>query len=163
MPFGLVNAPATYQRLMQECLGDLHLKICFVYLDDLIIFSDTFEEHLNRLNLVLQRIRECGLKLSPKKCSFFMPKVKYVGHIVSQKGIEPDPSKINKIKNWPTPTNPEEVRQFLGFAGYYRRFVRNFSRIAKPLSELMPPPVKKGKRTQQTSTTKSCDLVFQKR
>lgn len=96
LPFGLVNSPATYQRLMEEVLGDLHLDICFIYLDDLIIFSKTYEEHLDRIQRVLQRLRESGLKLSTKKCTFFQEKVKYIGHIVSKDGIEPDPAKIEK-------------------------------------------------------------------
>ena len=98
LPFGLSNAPATYQRLMEECLGDLHLKTCLihVYLDDLIIFSNTFDEHLQRLKLVLQRLRECGLKLAPKKCKFFYRKVAYVGHVVSAHGVETDPSKTDR-------------------------------------------------------------------
>ena len=146
MPFGLSNAPATYQRLMELCLDGLHLSICFIYLDDVIIFSNSFEEHLDRLQKVLERIRQSGLKLSPKKCFFFQEKVKYVGHVVSQVGIEADPDKIEKVRSWPTPTTSgEQVRQFLGFAGYYRKFVKNFSKIAKPLLELMPAPKKSSK------------------
>ena len=98
MPFGLANSPATYQRLMETILMDLNLKICFVYLDDVIIFSDTFQEHLDRIDKVFKRFREAGLKLAPKKCSFFMRRVKYVGHIVSEHGIEPDPDKIEKVR-----------------------------------------------------------------
>ena len=112
LPFGLSNAPATYQHLMVECLGDLHLKIFLIRLDDFIIFSNGYEEHLHRLKLVFQRLQECGLKLAPKKCKFFYRRVAYIGHIVSEKGIEADPSKIENIKNWPTPTTPEQVRQF---------------------------------------------------
>ena len=147
MPFGLSNSPATYQRLMEECLGDLHLNICFIFFDDLIIFSRTYEEHMERLQLVFDRLRATGLKLSPKKCNFLMERVKYVGHIVSKRGIETDPDKTERIQNWPTPKTPEEVRQFLGFCGYYRCFIQNFSQIAKPLSILMPIPKdkKKGK------------------
>ena len=96
LPFGLSNAPATYQRLMEECLGDLHLKTCLIYLDDLIIFSNTFDEHLQRLKLVLQRLRECGQQLAPKKCKFFYRKVAYVGHVVSEHGVETDPSKTDR-------------------------------------------------------------------
>lgn len=156
MAMGLANAPATYQRLMEDCLGDLHLNICLVFLDDIIIFSDTFEEHLERIDRVLIRLQECGLKLNPKKCSFCQEKVKYVGHVVSARGIEADPEKCEKVRNWPQPRTPEEVRQFLGFAGYYRRFVKGFSKIAKPLTELMPTPVKgkpkkKGKKVEKTS------------
>ena len=137
MSFGLANAPATYQRLQEQCLGDLHLKNCFIYLDDLMIFSSSFQEHLNRQQQVFQRIRDYGLKLSPKKCSFFMKKVKYVGHIVSKDGVEPDPDKLSKVKNWRTPTNSEQLRQFLAFVGYYRKFMHNFAKIARPLINIM--------------------------
>ena len=145
MAMGLANAPATYQRLMENVLGDLHLAICMVFLDDIIIFGNTFEEHLDRLERVLLRLGENGLKLNPKKCNFFQERVKYVGHIVSQKGIETDPEKTEKVRNWPRPQTPEEVRRFLGFCGYYRRFVKDFSKIAKPLNELMPTTAKKKK------------------
>ena len=131
LPFGLSNAPATYQRLMEQCLGDLNMKICAIYLDDLIIFSSTLEEHLERLDIVLRRLKECNLKLNVKKCKFLQTKVKYVGHIVSENGVEADPEKIEKIRNWPTPKNAEEVRQFTSFAGYYRRFVKDFSKNSK--------------------------------
>lgn len=140
MPFGLANSPATYQRLMEEMLGDLHLEICFIYLDDLIIFAKSYEEHLERLEMIFQRLRESGIKLSPKKCQLFRTKVKYVGHIVSERGIEPDPDKVEKIKNWPRPSTPEDVRKFLGFAGYYRKFIKDFSKIARPLTDVMPAP-----------------------
>ena len=142
LPFGLNNSPATYQRLMEDVLGDYHLIIWLIYLDDVIIFARTYEEHLERLQMVLQRIREAGLKLSAKKCKFFKERVVYVGHLVSKDGIEADPAKIEVIKTWPLPTSPE-VRRFLGFAGYYRKFVKDFACIAQPLNELMPTPVKK--------------------
>lgn len=138
LPFGLSNSPATYQRLMESCLGDLHLNICFIFLDDLIIFSKSYDEHMHRLQLVFDKLRESGLKLSPKKCNLFMKKVKYVGHIVSEAGIETDPDKVQKVIDWPTPTTPEEIRKFVGFIGYYRRFIPNFSKISKPLTEMMP-------------------------
>jgi transposase InsO family protein len=147
LPFGLANSPATYQRLMEESLGDLNLRICFIYLDDVIIFSQTYEEHLDHLQQVFDRLRQTGFKLSPKKCAFFKRRVRYVGHIVSEDGIEPDPEKVEKVKTWPRPTNAEEVRRFLGFVGYYRRFVLNFSKVARPLSDIMPS-------TKKTSKTK---------
>ena len=149
MPFGLTNAPATYQRVMEACLGDLHLNICHIYLDDLIVYGRTFEEHLDRLQRVFQKLREAGLKLTPKKCHLFKGKVKYVGHIVSAEGIEPDPEKIQKAMDWPTPTSKEEVRQFLGFIGYYRKFVKDFSKTAKPLTNLLPPTRRKGTRKKK--------------
>ena len=146
MPFGLSNSPATYQRLMEECLGELNMTICVVYLDDLIIFSDTFEEHLYRLDLVFTRLKECNLKLSPEKCFFIQDKVPFLGHIVSKDGIETDPAKIDRIKNWPTPTNYDELRSFLAFCGYYRRFIKDFSKITLPLAEMQPPTVSKTKK-----------------
>ena len=147
LPFGLINSPATYQRLMEEVLGDSHL-------DDLIIFSKPYEEHLDRIKRVLHRLRESGLKLSPKKCTFFQEKVKYIEHIVSTYGIEPDPAKIEKVSNWLRSTTPEEVRQFLGFIGHYRKFVKDFSKIARPLTDLMPVPKKKKRcRAKSPATT----------
>nr|KAG5687934.1 hypothetical protein BaRGS_021642 [Batillaria attramentaria] len=143
LPFGLTNSPATYQRLMEDVLGDMHMKICLIYLDDLIIFSRTYEEHVNRLRKVFQRLLEAGLKLAPKKCHLFKERVVYVGHQVSADGIAPDPDKTQTIRDWPRPTNPEEVRRFLGFSGYYRKFVQNYSRISAPLTALMPVPTKK--------------------
>ena len=145
MPFGLTNAPSTFQRLMERCLQDLHLKECLIYLDDIVIFSSTLEEHLERLEHVFARLRECGLKLKPSKCSFFQREIKYLGHVVSSSGIHADPDKVEAIKSWPVPTNVDELRKFLGFAGYYRRFVRSFAQIARPLNTLLPAThVKKG-------------------
>ena len=155
MPMGLANAPATYQRVMEECLGDLHLRICFIYLDDIIIFAKSFEEHLERLQMVFEKLREAGIKLSPKKCSLFMKRVRYVGHIVSESGIEPDGEKIAKVLDWPTPTSREQVRQFLGFIGYYRKFIRDFAKIARPLSDLLPSTVKKTRGKSKSSNTSS--------
>ena len=146
MPFGLTNSPATYQRLMEECLADYNLKICCIFIDDIIIFGKTYEEHLENLRLVFQRIREANLKLSPNKCDFFKRKVKYVGHIVSEAGIEIDPDKTERVVNWPKPTSPEDVRRFLGFVGYYRRFIQDFSKISRPLTDLIPTPNKKSKK-----------------
>lgn len=145
MPFGLTNAPATYQRLMQECLGNLNMSICLIYLDDLIIFSKTFEEHLERLDIILERLKECNLKLAPEKCVFFQPEVKFLGHVVTSNGISTDPDKVDKVRNWPVPSNSDELRSFLALAGYYRRFIHDFSRLTRPLSELLPPTsTKKG-------------------
>jgi hypothetical protein len=149
MPFGLSGAPpATYQRLMRDVLGDLHMRICCIFINDVIIFSLTFQEHLERLELVFNRIKEANLKLSPQKCTFFKRKVKYIGHVVSAEGVKTDPEKISKVVDWPTPTNAEEVRKFIGFAGYFRRFIQNFSQISKPLTELFPSTSKRKKQKQ---------------
>lgn len=149
LPFGLTNAPATYQRIMQEILGDYNNKICLIYLDDLIIFSKTFDEHLHNLDLILTRLHEACLKLAPEKCFFFRPRVNFLGHVVTADGIETDPEKIEKVKTWPKPENPAELRSFLAFAGYYRKFIKNFSQIARPLSEMLPPTSPKNQKRQE--------------
>jgi hypothetical protein len=112
LPFGLTNSPATYQRVMEQVLGELHMKTCLIYLDDVIIFSRTFKEHMERLNAVFRKIEASGMKLAPKKCRFLYGKVVYVGHEVSKEGIRPDPQKVDCIEKWPTPTTPEEVDAF---------------------------------------------------
>ena len=137
MPFGLTNAPATFQRLMQRTLGDLHMKECLTFVDDIIVHGRTFDEELLRLEHVLQKLREQNLKLNPKKCEFLRRRVKYCGHIVSEHGVETDPAKTQKIADWPTPKNVDDVRQFLGFSSYYRRFVQGFSKTARPLTDLL--------------------------
>ena len=109
MPFGLTNAPATFQRLMETCLGDLHLNWCIIYLNDVVIFSKSPEEHIQRLDAVLTKIKDAGLKLKPSKCEFFKCRIAYLGHIVSDKGIEMDPKKIEAILKWPVP------RQYMMF------------------------------------------------
>ena len=137
MPFGLCNAPATFQRLMERCMGELNLRDCLIYLDDIIIFSSTFEEHVERLQAVFERLQENNLKLKPSKCKLFRSKVSYLGHVVSQEGIHTDPSKIEAIKDWPVPKTTKDVRRFLGFSGYYRRFIKGFAAIARPLNDLL--------------------------
>ncbi len=149
MPQGITNAPSTFQRLMERCMRDINLKEVLVFLDDLIVFSDSLEEHEERLQHVLLRLRENGLKLSPAKCRFFQTSVRYLGHIVSRDGVETDPEKIAATKTWPIPQTLRQLRSFLGFAGYYRRFVRDYSKIVKPLNDLTGgyPPLRKGQKT----------------
>ena len=103
MPFGLCNAPATFQRLMERCMGDLNLRDCLIYLDDIIIFSSTFEEHLQRLQAVFENLEKHNLKLKPSKCEFFKERVVYLGHLVSAEGIHVDPTKTEAVINWPVP------------------------------------------------------------
>jgi transposase InsO family protein len=136
MPFGLTNSPATFQKLMHRCLGDLH-KDCLVYLDDIIIFSTDLDEHMKKLEKVFERLKEYNLKLKPSKCKFLQKSVKYLGHIVSQDGIQTDPDKLQVVKSWPVPTNVKHVQQFLGFVGFYRRFIKDFAKIAHPLTRLL--------------------------
>ncbi len=136
MPQGISNAPSTFQRLMERCMGDLNRKEVLVFIDDLIVFSRSLEEHEARLIQVLKRLREFGLKLSPEKCKFYQTSVRYLGHIVSQHGVETDPAKVEALKTWPRPNDLKELRTFLGFSGYYRRFVQDYLKIMKPLNDL---------------------------
>jgi transposase InsO family protein len=137
MPQGITNAPATFQRLMENCVGSMNLQQVLAFLDDLIVFSRSLEEHEVALRRVFQRLRKYGLKLSPGKCHFFQRSVRYLGHVISEKGVQTDPEKISVVKDWPRPANMKELKSFLGFAGYYRRFVEKFSAVAKPLNELL--------------------------
>ena len=141
MPFGLTNAPATFQRLMAVVLRGLTPMMCLVYLDDIIVFSTTFQEHVERLRLVLGRLREAGLKLKPRKCKLLCEHVRFLGHVVSVQGVSTDPEKIRAIVDWPTPTCVKDVRSFLGMAGYYRRFIRDFSTVARPMNKLLEKDV----------------------
>ena len=137
MAFGLTNAPATFQRLMERCMGELNLKECLIFLDDILIISVTFEEHIKRLNAVFSRLHEHGLKLKASKCEFFKSSVKYLGHVVSENGVETDPDKLKALSDWPVPNNVKKLRSFPGFAGYYRRFIKDYAKIAKPLNDLL--------------------------
>lgn len=130
MPQGVTNAPSTFQHLMEKCVGDLHLSEVLVFLDDIIVFSETLEAHEVRLMKVLHRLKDYGLKLSPEKCQFFMSSVKYLGHVVDAHGVHTDPQKISALKDWSRPVNREELKRFLGFARYYRRFVEGYSKNA---------------------------------
>ena len=137
MPFGLAAAPASFQQMMETIIGPLNLNECLLYLDDIVIFSRNFGDHITRLRNVFQRLSESGLKLNPDKCVFFQSSVKYLGHVVSSKGIEACPDKVKVVKEWPAPTCFKDLRKFIGFAGFYRRFVKNFAGIAQPLHELL--------------------------
>ncbi|XP_062380954.1 uncharacterized protein LOC134069109 [Sardina pilchardus] len=137
MPFGLCNAPATFQRLMQRCLGDKVHDFLLIYLDDVILFSSDFSSHLAHLEQVFARLEAHGLKLQPAKCSLFQRSVKYLGHVVGADGVSTDPEKTAAVQDWPVPTTVKEVRSFLGFVGYYRRFIPGFSKLAAPLHTLL--------------------------
>jgi len=136
MPFGLTNAPAVFMDLMNRVCRPFLDKFVIVFIDDILIYSRSKEEHSQHLRLVLETLRAEKLYAKFSKCEFWIRKVDFLGHVVSEAGIHVDPSKIKAIKNWEAPRRPTEIRQFLGLAGYYRRFIKNFSRIAKPLTIL---------------------------
>jgi hypothetical protein len=137
MPFGLKGAPSTFIRLMTNVLSGLQGIKCLVYLDDVVIFGKTLKDHNKKLRDVFGRLRKHNLKLQPDKCEFLRKEVTFLGHVVTKDGVKPDEKKIEAVKNFPVPTCIRELKSFLGLAGYYRRFLPNFSRIAKPLTELL--------------------------
>lgn len=137
MAFGLCNAPSSFQRLMQEVLGELHLKTSVVFIDDVNVFAGSFEDHCDRLEQVFQKLLDANLKLKPSKCKFFHHKLEYVGHVVSEDGIQCSQSHIDALLDYPVPTCVDELRRFLGLASFYRKFVRNFAQIAQPLYLLL--------------------------
>ena len=136
MPFGLCNAPATFERLMEFVLVHMPWETCLVYLDDIIVLGKSFDEHLDNLTQVFERLRNSNLKLSTTKCCLCQTQVTYLGYVVTRNGIEPDPKKIEAVRSWPVPLNVQELRSFLGLCSYYRRFVRDFAKMAKPLHSL---------------------------
>ncbi|UYV67845.1 hypothetical protein LAZ67_5002210, partial [Cordylochernes scorpioides] len=137
MPFGLCNAPATFERMMDGLLKGLKWTICLCYLDDIVVFSDDFEEHLRRLQLVLGCLRKAGLCLNSGKCRFGAKTITVLGHEVSGDGICLDPEKIRAVRDFPRPKSLKEVRSFLGLSSYYRRFIPKYAHIAQPLNALL--------------------------
>ncbi|XP_036149749.1 uncharacterized protein LOC118647910 [Monomorium pharaonis] len=137
MPFGLKNAPPTFQRMMNRGLKGLIGNNCLVYIDDIIVYGKTIEEHNKNLRILFERLRQVGLKLQPDKCEYLKPELEYLGHVISEQGIQPNPNRIEKVKTYPVPRNPKEIKQFLGLVGYYRKFIKDFSKIAKPLTRLL--------------------------
>ena len=133
MPYGLTNAPATFQRLMDIVLAGLKWQSCLVYIDDVVIYSPTFEQHLIDLTNVFQALREANLTLKASKCCFCRKEMKYLGHIVTQDGIKPDPTLTKAVSNFPQPKTIKDVQSFLGLSGYYRRFIKDYAKIAEPL------------------------------
>lgn len=155
MPFGLVNAPSTFQRLMEDVLRGLQWKESLLYMDDIITPGKTIDECLKRLENVFKRLRSAHLKLKPSKCNFFQKSAKCLGHVITEHGVETDPDKIKSVKEWPIPTTVKEVRSFVGLASYYRRYVQGFSDIARPLHQLC----EKGRRFAWTT---ECQEAFEK-
>lgn len=134
MPFGLKNAPSTFQRVMDNILRELIGKICLVYLDDIIIFGTSLQEHISNLELVFEKLRESNFKIQLDKSEFLRKEIEFLGHIVSTEGIKPNPNKISAVKNFPIPRTAKNLKSFLGLLGYYRKFIPNFAKLTKPLT-----------------------------
>ena len=145
------QAPAYFQRLINDVLTDIDFAMG--YLDDIIIFSETEEEHLQHLEIIFERLRKAKLKLKLQKCNFFKRHIQYLGHLISSEGIHPLPEKLESIKNMSTPSSPKQVKQFLGLVGYYRKFVPLFSDILRPLTKLT-------KKNEVFTWTPECDKCF---
>ena len=168
MPFGLCNAPATFQRLMQSAMSPLIFRILLVYLDDLLVYSETYEKHLESLELVFCQLRQLGVKLKPSKCDFLQEEIAFLGHRISGQGIRTDPGKIAAVLEFPTPKTLRNVREFVGLCSYYRRFVKDFAKKAKPLHQIIsevhqryPMDAKKGERKHLGDLwTKDCQQAF---
>ena len=138
MPFGLCNAPATFERLMEQVLSGLHWhwQMCLIYLDDIIIFGKRFLEMIKNLDMLLERFAQAGLKLNSQKCQLFKKQVDFLGRVINEQGVHSNPQNIECVKNWPLPKNITELRSFLGMCSYYRRFIANYSHVAKLLTRL---------------------------
>lgn len=145
MPFGLKNAPATFQRAMDNVLRGLQ-DICMVYLDDVIIFSTSLQEHVQSLRKVFERLRTTNFKIQLDKSEFLKPEVKYLGHIITEKGISPNPDKIKAVLEYPIPKTAKQIKGFLGLTGYYRKFIKNYAKLTKPLTTCL----KKGNEVKHT-------------
>ena len=139
IPFGLMNAPPSFQHFMERCLGDMHDVICIPYLYDVLVYSDTFEDHLQHLKKILQCLCQNGIKLKASKCNLFQWKIQYLGRTVSGEGFQIDPADTTAVKSLKEKTQSTvgEVCKLLGFLGYFRSFIRDFARIAKPLYQLL--------------------------
>ena len=139
MPFGLTNAGTSFCRLMEMCIGDQQYITLLFYLDDICIFAETADQMLDCIELVFSHLKEFNLIIKPKKSYFFQTSVTFLRHILSANGVSPNPEKVSKVKDWPTPTTPKEVHSFIGLASYYRRFIPNFAKWAGPLHALIIP------------------------
>ena len=155
MPFGLVNAPSTFQRLMETVMADLMPEKCLTYIDDVLVIGESFEEHLANLEAVLTRLREANLKLKPSKCKLMRDKVTYLGYCVSAEGISADPGKLDAVKKFPIPTDVKQVRSFVGLTSYYRRFIKSYAKVAKPLHNLT-------RKNTKFCWSKECQEAFEK-
>lgn len=152
MPFGLKNAPSTFQRVMDNVLQGLQGNICLVYMDDIIIFSTSLQEHLTNLRSVFERLREANFKIQLDKSEFLHKQVSFLGHIITSEGVKPNPDKIQAVKNFPIPKTQKEIKTFLGLLGYYRKFIHNFANLTKPLTSCL----KKGNKVELNANYIKC-------
>ena len=159
VPFGLMNAPANFQRFMENCLGELRDDICIPYLDDVIVFSQSFEEHIEHLRKVLQRLKNHGVKLKAEKCRLFKPEVSFLGRIISRDGYRMDPKATNAVTalKGVKPKTVGEVRRIMGLLGVYRRHIPNFAQTAKPIYDLLTrsSPIQEGRTVTSCNISKS--------
>lgn len=137
LPYGLKNGPSTFQRVMDNILKEYLHKSCFVYMDDVIVFSKSLQEHLSHLKQIFSKFRQFNLKVQLEKCEFLRKDVAFLGHVITPSGIKPNPEKIMAIQNYALPTTTKQIKQFLGLVGYYRRFIQNFARIVQPLTKCL--------------------------
>ena len=154
MAQGLTGSSHTFQRVMNSVLRGLTWKILICYLDDIIVWSDTFENHIKNLEQVFDRLRKANLKLKLRKCKFAMEQVKYLGHIVSSEGVATDPNKIKSVSTFPRPKNVSDVRSFVGLCNYYRKFIEGYAKVVSPLTELT-------KKNAKFKWTEECEEAFQ--
>ena len=155
MPFGLNSAASTFQRTMEMALQGLQWLTCLIYIDDIIVFGKDFDEHIARVEQVLERLRLAGLKLKPTKCEMLQTEVSFLGHVVSGVGVKPSPTNVSKILGWPKPKNAKQVKQFVAMGSYYRRYIKDFAAMVRPMVDL----TKKGKKFVWSE---SCDQAFEK-
>jgi len=142
MPFGLTNAPSTFMRTMNNCFRDMLDECVVVFLDDILIYSKSYDEHVEHIRKVLQRLRQHQFYAKLKKCEFFKRSVTFLGHDISEEGVRVNGKKIAAVQEWPVPKDATDVRSFLGFCQFYRNFIKDFAAIAKPLTDLMKAKVK---------------------
>ena len=157
MPFGLCSAPPTFQRLMQNCLGELNLTYCLIYLDDVIVFSKMPEEHLRRMHVVFDHLREHGLKLKPSKCDVFKSEINYLAHHVSRKGVLPSKKNLESIAQCPPSDTYTKVKSFVDLVGHYRHFIKGFAKIAAPLYDLTSGNNKDKKSEHVNLSSEACE------
>lgn len=142
MPFGLVDAPASFQALMTQVLKGLNWKTCLVYVDDILVFSNSFQQHIQHLHDIFTRLESAGLTLKPNKCSFALKEVHYLGHVITKTGVKAEVAKTDAVKTFPTPKSTKDVRSFLGLCNYYRKFIQGYSSLISPLTALLRKDVK---------------------